>query len=77
MESYYSKEVDRLRNMSKENVKRVKVSKNVNNSYKLVAGTLGWLVGEREKDGVKQLKVFTGTRIWFVPEDKCEILTSI
>jgi hypothetical protein len=61
--------------MSKENGKRVKVSKDINNSFKLVAGLTGWLVGEREKNGVKQLKIFTGTRIWFVPEDKCEVLT--
>lgn len=74
VESSYAKEVERLRDMSKEGAKRVKVSLTADNTFTLAKGLTGWVMGYREIDGVKQLKVFTGTRYWYIPENQCEYI---
>lgn len=70
----YAKEVQRLNEMSKEGVKRAVIQGERGCVHTFAIGHVGWVMGEREQDGVKQLKIFTGTRIWFIPEDQCLIV---
>lgn len=73
MEKDYAEEVRGLREMKLDDAKRVRVSGQhaKQYGYTFAVGHIGKIVGERTIDDVKQNKVFTGTRIWFVPEVDC------
>lgn len=69
----YAKEVDRLREMKIDDAKRIRIGTKhaLNFGYSFAVGHVGRIVGYRMVDDVKQNKIFTGTRIWFVPEEDC------
>lgn len=73
----YAKEVNELRMSSLSEHKRAKIigNRGLEFGYIFAKNIKGFIIEERLlKDSIPTFKIFTGTRIWIVPQDDCEIL---
>lgn len=73
----YAKEVNALREQSLSHLKRVKIigNRGLDFGYPLAKGVQGFVTEERLlKGNIAAFKIFTGTRIWIIPQNDCDIL---
>ena len=71
----YAKDVEELRNKDLSHSKRVKIvgEESLAFGYPFAKGVKGVVVEERQLEtGIPAYKVFTGTRIWIVPQNDCQ-----
>lgn len=70
----YAEEVKELRQKPTAGMKQVKIigGKALQFGYPMARGIRAAVLEERVREDAKLYKLFTGTRIWIVPQDDCE-----
>jgi hypothetical protein len=72
----YAKEVEKYRKSVLKDLPYVKIKGELalENGYPFAKGHTGHIVETLNKNGKNVNKIFTGTRIWFIPEEDCEVI---